>query len=66
MTTQEAIQHIEALYPPDSEYPDTAEIGKNLMDWAVGNPVGYKNWRDMTDDQLIRLAEANLEDHDNQ
>ena len=60
MTAQDAIQHIKALYPPDSEYDDTREIGRDLMDNTVGNKVGYNRWRDLPDSDLILLAKANL------
>lgn len=61
MTTQEAIQHIEALYPPDSQFGDTRAIGRELMQNYVGNSVGYSNWREMPYSDLIQLAKANLE-----
>ena len=60
MTAQDAINHIQALYPPDSQYDDTRAIGRELMDSAVGNKVGYINWRDLSDGDLIALAKANL------
>lgn len=60
MTAQDAIVHIELLYPPDSEYEDTREIGRELMLNTVGNKVGYENWRDLDDEDLIKLAKANL------
>ncbi len=60
MTVQDAIRHIQALYPPDSQHDETRAIGRHLMDNITGNQVGYKNWRDLSDDKLILLAEANL------
>lgn len=60
MTVQEATSHINALYPPDSEYDGTREIGRDLMDNTVGNAVGYNRWRDLPDADLIALAKANL------
>lgn len=60
MTAQDAIQHIQSLYPPDSQYDDTSAIGRDLMDNAIGNKVGYNNWRDLSDTDLITLAKANL------
>ena len=60
MTVHDAIVHIELLYPPDSEYEDTREIGRELMLKTVGNKVGYENWRDLDDEDLIKLAKANL------
>lgn len=60
MTAQDAIHHIQALYPPDSQYEQTRAIGRDLMDNTVGNKVGYDNWRNLSDDDLIALAKANL------
>ncbi len=60
MTAQDAIQHIQSLYPPDSQYDDTRAIGRDLMDNTVGNQTGYSNWRNLSDDKLISLAKANL------
>lgn len=60
MNKQEAIGHIEALYPPDSEYADTREIGMWLMDDVVCSGTPYQNWRDLPEKDLIRLAEYNL------
>ena len=57
---REAIDHIEALYPPDSEYEDTAFIGRDLMRNVVGNKVGYIQWRTLPEEDLIALAHANL------
>lgn len=62
MTREDAIKHIEAMFPPDSQYADTREVGRNLMDCWVGNPVGYRYWRDLGTPELIRLAKANLEE----
>lgn len=62
VTVEDAIGHIESLYPPDSGYEDTAAIGRNLMDCSVGNKVGYDNWRDLSDADLFALAKANLEE----
>lgn len=61
--SQDAIRLIESLYPPDSQYQDTAEIGRNLMDCTVGNGTGYMNWRQLEEPQLIELAKAMLEEH---
>lgn len=55
-----ALNHIEMLYPPDSQYEDTRVIGKGLMDNTVGNSVGYSNWRNLPFGQMIELAKANL------
>lgn len=60
MTVQDAIGHIQALYPPDSQYEQTRVIGRDLMDNTVGNKVGYNRWRELLDADLIALAKANL------
>lgn len=60
MTVQEAIGHIQALYPPDSQYEETRAIGRDLMDNTIGNKVGYNKWREIPDVDLITLAKANL------
>jgi hypothetical protein len=64
MTAQDAIQHIQALYPPDSQYDDTRAIGRDLMDNTVGGKVGYNKWRELSDTDLLALAKANLAEHD--
>lgn len=60
MTAKQALDHISRLYPPDSEFPDVRKIGRALMDEAVGNAVGYNNWRDLPERDLVKLAEINL------
>lgn len=60
---QDAIGHIDSLYPPDSHYADTARIGRELMDTHVGNSMGYSNWRELSAKELFRLAWANLVKH---
>lgn len=62
ITRQMAIQYINDLYPPDSEYDDSRTIGRDIMDSTVGNQVGYNNWRDLPEESLIKLAIANLEE----
>ncbi len=54
MTRQEAIQHIESLYPIDSEYEDTNAIGEILLAQAKRE---VNNWRNLPDAILIRYAE---------
>lgn len=57
----EAIEHIESLYPPDSNYYDTASIGKQLMrDSICQNVSNYNNWRKLPKSELFALAKANL------
>jgi hypothetical protein len=50
---EQAISTIEALYPVDSQYPDTAKIGKELLLRAV---LEFSDWRKLPDEILIRYA----------
>lgn len=64
MDRQEAIQHIEALYPADSGYEDTAEIGQRLLRQAKRESnIG---WQDEPDAVLIRYAELCIEEENRQ
>ncbi len=38
-----AIQDIENLYPPDSDFPVTAAIGQELLEQAKRDCVSWKN-----------------------
>jgi hypothetical protein len=49
-----AIQIIEGLYPPDSEYPESAEIGKRLLEQAKQEVQG---WRTESEEVLTRFAQ---------
>lgn len=60
MTAEKAIQTIEQLYPPDSQFPEVATLGRVIMYDTVGNSVGYKSWRDLDHCNLFALAKANL------
>ncbi len=60
MTKEQAIQHIETLYPPDSQFPDIRATGRWLMDENIGNSVGYNNWRNLPEQSLKELATINL------
>lgn len=62
-TIQDAINHVESLYPPDSQYEDTAQIGRELMNNSVGNSVGFENWRELPKRHLFLLCRANLLEH---
>lgn len=42
MDREEAIRHIEALYPADSVYDDTAEIGRELLEQARREVSGWR------------------------
>ncbi len=54
MTKENAIEIIEALYPADSQYADTAKIGKELLDKARCDVAG---WRTEPTEVLIRYAQ---------
>lgn len=54
MTRNEAINTINSLYPADSEYIKTAEIGQMLLLQAKNEINGWKN---ESDEVLIRYAE---------
>lgn len=58
MNRQEAINHIESLFPPDSPYENTATIGRQLLEQARRDISG---WRNESDQVLIRLAQLCLE-----
>ena len=55
MTREEAISNINSLYPVDSDYKDTAEVGRKLLNQAKKD-TGF-DWRDLPDRTLIRYAE---------
>ena len=52
MIREEAISDIAALFPINSEYPDTAAVGARLLIQAVQE----LNWRDLPDNILFRYA----------
>lgn len=53
MTKQEAIDHIKALYPPDSSYPDTAKIGREIIEQAKRI---CSSWEKLPEDVLMTAA----------
>lgn len=53
MNREQAIQHIESLYPADSSYFETAKIGQELLEQARLNVQG---WRQEPTDVLIEYA----------
>lgn len=57
MTREQAIQHIENLFPPDSIYADTAEAGQKLLDQAKRDVAA---WRQEPTEVLVRFAELCL------
>ena len=54
MTREEAIQDIKMLYPPDSDYPDTAKIGQELLEQAKRDCASWENEPEAV---LFRLRE---------
>ena len=64
MTRQEAINHIDNLFPPDSDYPKTSEIGIRLLAQAK---METQDWREaLPDATLIRYAELCISEHNRQ
>ena len=59
MTRDEAIAHIEVLYPPDSTYPDTRALGQAMLQEA--RHVAGSDWRDEPVEVLVLLAELQLD-----
>jgi hypothetical protein len=51
---KQAIQDIMFLYPPDSDYPDTAAIGQKLLEQAKRDCASWKNEPDAV---IFRLRE---------
>ena len=54
MTREEAINHIENLFPVDSEYESTSKTGQRLLDQAKRDAA---NWRHEPTEVLVRYAE---------
>jgi len=50
---QKLIDTITMLYPPDSEYTDTAEVGIEIVEEIVA-----RRWRELPDDFLQEIALA--------
>ena len=51
---ENAINEIEGLFPADSGYPDTAEIGQRLLEQAKREVAG---WRTEPTEVLARYAQ---------
>lgn len=62
MNRSESISNIEALFPIDSEYQDTNEVGKTLLLKAIEN-IG---WRKLSDEILIEYANLCIREDDRQ
>ena len=63
MDRSEAISTIEALFPADSQYEDSREIGKRLLEQAESEVNG---WRNKPDEVLIRYAELCMQEDERQ
>jgi len=66
MNRQSAITVIQNLYPPNSQYPETSRIGKELLKKACGTTPGAgieRNWECLDSATLITLAHL-CEDYD--
>lgn len=57
MIRDEAVSTIEALYPTDSEYPDTNKVGANLLAEAQQLVAKVRTWRDEPTEVLVKYAE---------
>lgn len=57
MTRDEAASTIEALYPTDSEYPDTNKVGADLLAEAQRLVAKVRTWRDEPTEVLVKYAE---------
>ncbi len=63
MDRSEAISIIEALYPADSPYEDSREIGKRLLEQAESEING---WRTKPTEVLIRYTELCMSEDNRQ
>ena len=59
MNRDQAIDTIKALYPADSEYPDTAEIGQKILEQAKREVAG---WQTEPTEVLIRYAQLCIQE----
>ncbi len=59
MTREDAIQTIETLYPADSQFPEVAENGRQLL--AQAEEIAGMDWRDASDKVIFTYASLCLE-----
>ncbi len=57
MSIQEAIETIEALYPPDSQFEGTNQIGEELLQQAKRDAGYHASWQELPGSVLLRYAE---------
>ena len=62
MDREQAIDTIKHLYPADSEYAPTAEIGKRLLEQAK---MEVQGWRTEPTEVLIRYAHLCMQEENN-
>jgi hypothetical protein len=58
MKREEAIRHIENFYPADSQYENTARVGRELLEQAKRETASWKN---ESTEVLIRYAQLCLD-----
>jgi len=63
MTREEAIQHIDALFPPDAPYPKTAEKGQELLSQAKRDVAA---WKQEPTEVLVRFAQLCMDEDNRQ
>jgi len=63
MEREQAIEQIEGLFPTDSQYAETNEVGKRLLAQAKEEVEG---WRTESTAVLIRYAELCIAEEDRQ
>ena len=63
MDREQAIQEIEGLFPTDSQYDKTNEVGERLLAQAKREVVG---WRNEPTEILIRYAELCISEENRQ
>ena len=56
LTREKAIQEIEQLYPPDSDFSDTAAVGQELLAEAKRRCASWKNEPDAVIFELLNLC----------
>ena len=60
---ERAIQAIQMLYPPDSQYNDTKAVGRSLLQAALEN-VAF-SWEEYPEEVLIEFARLCEKHHSN-
>jgi hypothetical protein len=66
MAIKHSIQVISDLFPADSKYNDTREVGESLLKQAKENTGYVDDWRSLPKKVLDEYARLCLEEHDRQ